>query len=579
MIRLVPHVLDLGSRKFWRLTGRQVDLDGRERWLDAPSAGSPRVSDEWLAAEAARHGGVLGGDEPSAGLLPSMALLDGPGFDSERLRPEIRDFYEHTAAWQMEVWTGWSPLFWPGGELVVPALRPAGRAARPADAAPRGRPRHGQPGHPDPRPARRPGRGRVDAHPARQRAAVFSGAYSARTLPGADRPSVHVAFPLESGNVQVFLRPIGHRRRRARPRVTDRPVRPGRRVRRRPRRVATTPRACRCTRPSTCTSTRHGVLRTDHELRLWTASAVRLHYKLERVVVTVHTFHLAEVPALGWARGRCCARRPATTAPGLDHAECLSLMRLGAPTVSPDRLQLRRLAVFAQWRDEAAVERFLAGRPARPSARRRLARAARVPASVVDLAALPGPARRAPARGSRTSRSSPSRWPGCAWGRCRGSCASGKPVERLVRDHPGVTLALAALRPPHTDLDLLGLAHGARDGGDGARALRRPGPAAARRRDGRARPPRLPPRVRDVSASGRSRSTARGRAGPASCRPSDTYSLTPHIARRQTGDAHVERGNALGRLLEHLLQRRTPGRLQPLHLGQRRVAHVLPLRR
>jgi hypothetical protein len=27
----------------------------------------------------------------------------------------------------------------------------------------------------------------------------------------------------------------------------------------------------------------HGVLRTDHELRLWNAWAVRLHYKLERV--------------------------------------------------------------------------------------------------------------------------------------------------------------------------------------------------------------------------------------------------------------------------------------------------------
>uniref|UniRef100_UPI003F86AE24 hypothetical protein n=1 Tax=Actinosynnema sp. TaxID=1872144 RepID=UPI003F86AE24 len=26
----------------------------------------------------------------------------------------------------------------------------------------------------------------------------------------------------------------------------------------------------------------------------------------------------------------------------------------------------------------------------------------------------------------------------------------GKPVERLVRDHPGVTLALAGLRPPRT---------------------------------------------------------------------------------------------------------------------------------
>ena len=36
---------------------------------------------------------------------------------------------------------------------------------------------------------------------------VYSGCYSVRLLPGSDQPSVHVAFPLESGNVQVFLRP------------------------------------------------------------------------------------------------------------------------------------------------------------------------------------------------------------------------------------------------------------------------------------------------------------------------------------------------------------------------------------
>ena len=36
---------------------------------------------------------------------------------------------------------------------------------------------------------------------------VYSGCYSARVLPGSDQPSVHVAFQLESGNVQVFLRP------------------------------------------------------------------------------------------------------------------------------------------------------------------------------------------------------------------------------------------------------------------------------------------------------------------------------------------------------------------------------------
>ena len=136
-----------------------------------------------------------------------MALLDGPGFDADRLRPEIRDFYEHTAAWQLEVWTGWSPLFWPGGELVA---RLYGRRVeqlalpmRPLDVA------HGMYSRVTPiRDGRRqPGRRRVVRTLRTSGRHVFSGAYSARTLPGADRPSVHVAFPLESGNVQVFLRP------------------------------------------------------------------------------------------------------------------------------------------------------------------------------------------------------------------------------------------------------------------------------------------------------------------------------------------------------------------------------------
>jgi len=277
----VPHVLDLGTRKFWRLTGREVDLAGRERWLDAPMSASSRVTDAWLEAEATRHGGTLGVDDPDAGLLPSMALLDGPGFDAQRLRPEVRDFYEHTAAWRMEVWTGWSPVFWPGGELVA---RLYGRRVeqlalpmRPLDVA------HGM----DSRVTLIRDSAGTQVAAAWMRTLrgsgrhVFSGSYSARTLPGANRPSVHVAFPLESGNVQVFLHPSvteggGLLLESPRGRFGEDGayvvVRDGRDFAARVPlhetfRVYVDP---------------HGVLRTDHELRLWNAWAVRLHYKLER---------------------------------------------------------------------------------------------------------------------------------------------------------------------------------------------------------------------------------------------------------------------------------------------------------
>jgi hypothetical protein len=110
---------------------------------------------------------------------------------------------------------------------------------------------------------------------------VYSGCYSARLLPGSGRPSVHVAFPLEAGNVQVFLRPtvtadgaleltspagefgndgayvvVRHRNGGA--------------------------HACRVPVHETFRVyvDDEGTLRTDHTLRLWNATALRLHYKL-----------------------------------------------------------------------------------------------------------------------------------------------------------------------------------------------------------------------------------------------------------------------------------------------------------
>lgn len=165
------------------------------------------IGDSWLQAEAATHRGTVRTDVRGAGLLPDMSQLDGPGFTAADLDPEIRHFYEHTSCWRMEVWTQWNPLFHPGGEAVSRLFgRRVQQLALPTgslDVA------YG-----------------IDSQVAiivdaegEQRAAawlrtlrstgayVYSGCYSSRLLPGDRQPSVHVAFPLEAGNVQVFLRP------------------------------------------------------------------------------------------------------------------------------------------------------------------------------------------------------------------------------------------------------------------------------------------------------------------------------------------------------------------------------------
>jgi hypothetical protein len=163
--------------------------------------------------------------------------------------------------------------------------------------------------------------------------------------------------------------------------------------------------------------------------------------------VTLHSFHLAEVSRRVGARA--LLRPPASSVAGADHLECLSLMRLGAPTVSPDRLQLRRIAVFAQWRDEAALDGFLAADPLG----RELAAGWHVRLEFLrrwsTIAALPG----LPVRAGTWTQDEPV--VAVTLARMRlpevpRFLRHGKPVERLVRDDPAVTLALAAIRPPRT---------------------------------------------------------------------------------------------------------------------------------
>ncbi len=272
--------LDRVTRTFWRVKGRPVDLAGSEQWLAAPMHDGQMIGDAWLQAAAAGHGGSVRQREKGAGLLVDMSQLDGPNFTAANLRPEVRDFYEHTSEWRMEVWTQWNAFFQPGGELISRyfgrRVQQLALPTRPLDVA------LGM----DSRVV-----AIVDAD-GDQRAAgwirtlrstgeyVYSGCYSTRMLPGAEQPSVHVAFPLEAGNVQVFLRPraladgaleltspagsfgedgayvvveSGGRTHAARAPIHE------------TFRVYVDP---------------EGVLRTDHVLRLWCATAVRLHYKL-----------------------------------------------------------------------------------------------------------------------------------------------------------------------------------------------------------------------------------------------------------------------------------------------------------
>lgn len=141
------------------------------------------------------------------GLLPRMSALDGPDFSAASLAPQVRHFYEHTAAYRMEVWAQWSGLLAPGGELIARFFgRRVQQLALPVQplAVSRGMTslvrgiddEHGQHG------------GTAWLRTLRSDgSSVFSGFYRVGRVPGIQQPHVSVAFPLEEGAVHVMLAP------------------------------------------------------------------------------------------------------------------------------------------------------------------------------------------------------------------------------------------------------------------------------------------------------------------------------------------------------------------------------------
>lgn len=161
--------------------------------------------------------------------------------------------------------------------------------------------------------------------------------------------------------------------------------------------------------------------------------------------MSVYSFHLAHMPVLRATSGLLRPPR----APGLRNIEVLAGMQLGAAVFSPRRMQIRRIAVFAQWEDEDALVRFLSQHPfgrklnegwhVRLEFMRRWGEVhelgqlqdAAVPLGLGEPVVAVTLARMRLPELPRFIR----------WGR---------PVERQIRDHPEATLAMAGIRLPRT---------------------------------------------------------------------------------------------------------------------------------
>lgn len=164
--------------------------------------------------------------------------------------------------------------------------------------------------------------------------------------------------------------------------------------------------------------------------------------------MSVFSFHLARVPLVSSLKVLIAPPEPKNI-PGLIHAECMTCMTLGSEVYSPSRMLLRQMAVFAQWENESAIDNFLTrdslGKLLHEGWHTRLTFLRQW--GYITEFAIPREKSEAdehigPVVAVTIARMKLPQVPRfIRWGR---------PVEQLVRDHPGTTLALAAIRLPRT---------------------------------------------------------------------------------------------------------------------------------
>ena len=167
-----------------------------------------------------------------------------------------------------------------------------------------------------------------------------------------------------------------------------------------------------------------------------------------KLSMTIFSYHLAKIPFSTAVKGVFSNPIPKHTK-GLIHTEYMSSMTLGSAIVSPSRFLIREVVVFAQWENENAIDDYLE----EEKFGKILANGWHIRLSFVrewgkfkdynipeHKSELGGP--NSPVVAVTIARMKPFEIPRFLhWGR---------PVEKLVRDHPGTTLSLASFRFPNT---------------------------------------------------------------------------------------------------------------------------------
>lgn len=205
---LIAFFLESGIKIWVRTTGKRI-READATWLRCPLGERGRIG-TGIYERIARDENLQIKVPPGAGLIPDFNTLRGPAFNPDAIHPAIRHFYEHAAAYQLEVWTEVALLgrffLWLLVEFIsrrmdqlnfpISSLEVAkGMSSEVVQLI-------------------EPSSGRIVYTGWLRRLkssghVIYAGLYSTVQVPGEPNPCVKVTFPCD-GSANVYLCPVAH---------------------------------------------------------------------------------------------------------------------------------------------------------------------------------------------------------------------------------------------------------------------------------------------------------------------------------------------------------------------------------
>lgn len=205
---LIAFFLEGGIQLWVSLTGKRIRRADAP-WLSCPLGERGRIG-TGIYERIAREENLQIRVPPAAGLIPDFDTLRGPGFDPDVIHPAIRHFYEHAAAYHLEVWTEVSLtgrfFLWLLVEFISRRMEQLNFPISSLEVA------KGMSSEVVQLVESSSGRLAYTGWLRRLKSSghiIYAGLYSTVQVPGEADPCVKVTFPC-NGSANVYLRPVAH---------------------------------------------------------------------------------------------------------------------------------------------------------------------------------------------------------------------------------------------------------------------------------------------------------------------------------------------------------------------------------